>query len=159
MEQECKVPLESSPSESRSVESNGFDSDVYKRFYTPKFPGPGGRFESGACWGLGLPHPLGLKVGLPSSNRAGCKEGRGGNESDSASSNDEVVRITSQAERGRAASPAVGVTSGAEFEWGKVDPESPLRLHKTLLDRLAGIGIPLPPLPGPRDAFVLLWCS
>ena len=155
-EQECKVPLESSPSGSRSVYSSGFDSDAYKRFYPPKFPGSGGKFESGACWGLGLPHALRLEVRIPSSNRADCKEGRGGNESDSASSNDEVVRITSRAERGRAASPALVVWSGAEFEWAQVDPESLLRLHKSLLDRLAGIRTALPTLPGPCGAFVLL---
>ncbi|CBJ26983.1 hypothetical protein Esi_0051_0073 [Ectocarpus siliculosus] len=45
--------------------------------------------------------------------------------------------------------------SGAEFEWGEVDLQDPLAEHKGLLDRLAGMGTPLPGMPAPSSGSVV----
>lgn len=144
----------SSPSEACSDGyGSGFDSEEYKRFFEPVSGGDGSC--PGGTGGLGLPHPLGLKIvqacepGLPNidSSSNGCVDGSHRNlEVDSVPPNDtgngvEKVRPPYQV--------TVVVPSSADFKWEKVNIKDPLSSHKSLLDRLAGIGKPLPNFSGP----------
>lgn len=166
----------SSPSEACSDGyGSGFDSEEYKRFFEPKLPVSGGDGRCpGGSGGLGLPHPLGLKIvqggggrnaigeaGLPDVDRSsnGCGNGSQRDlEVGAAPPNDEAWPAGSGVEKARPQHQvSVVVPSSADFKWEKVNLKDPLSLHKSLLDRLAGIGKPLPNFSGPCSVIFVVF--
>lgn len=146
----------SSPSETCSDGyGRGFDFEEYKRFFEPVNGGDGSC--PGGTGGLGLPHPLGLKIvqageaGLTNIDRSsnGCVDrsqrdlGVGSAPPNDAGTGPGKVRPPYQV--------TVVVPSRADFKWEKVNLQDPLRSHKSLLDRLAGVEKPLPDFSGPHS--------